>query len=102
MEALELTTSVLTVAVVAVLLEAGVDVNARARSYAMFSPLHFAATEGDVRPGIEDMTFEGWVDAAGEAASKAGINSTPSVFVDGEKIEGEGLTIADIAQRMVG
>ena len=60
------------------------------------------ATEGDVRPGIEDMAFEGWVDAAGEAASKAGINSTPSVFVDGEKIEGEGLTIADIAQRMVG
>ena len=40
--------------------------------------------------------------AAGEAASKAGINSTPSVFVDGEKVEGEGLTIADIAQRMVG
>ena len=60
------------------------------------------ATEADVRPGIEDMAFEGWVDAAGEAASKAGINSTPSVFVDGKKIEGEGLTIADIAQRMVG
>ena len=60
------------------------------------------ADESDVRPGIEDMAFEGWVDAAGEAASKAGINSTPSVFVDGEKIEGEGLTIADIAQRMVG
>ena len=60
------------------------------------------ATEADVRPGIEDMTFEGWVDAAGEAASKAGINSTPSVFVDGEKLEGEGLTIADIAEAMVG
>ena len=60
------------------------------------------ATEADVRPGIEDMAFEGWVDAAGEAASKAGINSTPSVFVDGEKLEGEGLTIADIAEAMVG
>jgi ankyrin repeat protein len=36
-------------AVVAVLLEAGLDVNARATSYALFSPLHFAATEGDVR-----------------------------------------------------
>ena len=60
------------------------------------------ATEADVRPGIEDMAFEGWVDAAGEAASKAGINSTPTVFVDGEKVDGEGLTIADIAQRMVG
>jgi protein-disulfide isomerase len=60
------------------------------------------ATEGDVRPGIEDRTFEGWVDAAGEAASKAGISSTPSVFVDGKKIEGDGLTIADVAEAMVG
>jgi protein-disulfide isomerase len=60
------------------------------------------ATEGDVRPGIEDMAFEGWVDAAGEAASKAGVTGTPSVFVDGEKVEGEGLTIADIAEAMVG
>ncbi len=60
------------------------------------------ATEADVRPGIEDMAFEGWVNAAGDAASKAGINSTPSVFVDGKKIEGAGLTIADIAAQMVG
>ena len=60
------------------------------------------ATEADVRPGIEDLAFEGWVDAAGEAASKAGINSTPSVFVDGEKIEGENLTIDDVAEAMVG
>ena len=49
------------------------------------------ATEADVRPGIEDMTFEGWVDAAGDAASKAGVNSTPTVLVDGEKVEGERL-----------
>ena len=60
------------------------------------------ATEADVRPGIEDMAFEGWIDAADDAASKAGVNSTPSVFVDGEKIEGDNLTIADIAQAMVG
>ncbi|MBI4901136.1 MAG: thioredoxin domain-containing protein [Actinobacteria bacterium] len=60
------------------------------------------ATEADVRSGIEDMAFEGWVDAAGEAASEAGIDSTPSVFVDGEKIEGEGLTIDDIAEAIVG
>ena len=58
------------------------------------------ATEADVRPGIEDMAFEGWVEAAGEAASKEGINSTPSVFVDGQKVEGE--TLADIAAAMVG
>jgi len=60
------------------------------------------AAEADVRPGIEDMTFEGWVDAAADAASKAGINATPTVLVDGEKVEGDGLTIADIAERMVG
>ena len=58
------------------------------------------ATEADVRPGIEDMAFEGWVDAAGEAASKEGINSTPTVLVDGQRVEGE--TLADIAAAMVG
>lgn len=58
------------------------------------------ATEADVRPGIEDMAFEGWVDAAGEAASKEGVNSTPTVLVDGQKVEGE--TLADIAAAMVG
>ena len=58
------------------------------------------ATEADVRPGIEDMAFEGWVDAAGEAASKEGINSTPTVLVDGEKVDGQ--TIEDIAAAMVG
>ena len=58
------------------------------------------ATEADVRPGIEDMTFEGWVNAAGDAASKAGVNSTPTVFVDGEKVEGQ--TMDEIAEAMVG
>lgn len=58
------------------------------------------ADEADVRPGIEDMAFEGWVTAAGEAASKDGINSTPSVFINGERAEGQ--TLADIANAMVG
>ena len=58
------------------------------------------ADEDAVRPGIEDMTFEGWVEAAGESASKAGINSTPTVLVDGEKVEGE--TLQEIAAKMVG
>ena len=58
------------------------------------------ATEADVRPGIEEMAFEGWVDAANEAASQEGVNSTPTVLVDGEKVEGE--TLADIAGAMVG
>ena len=58
------------------------------------------ATEADVRPGIEDMKFEGWVDAAGEAASKAKVNSTPTVLIDGEKATGT--TIEEIAAQMVG
>ncbi len=58
------------------------------------------ATEADVRPGIEDMAFEGWVDAANEAASREGVNSTPTVLVDGEVIEGE--TLQEIAAQMVG
>ena len=58
------------------------------------------ATEADVRPGIEDMAFEGWVDAAGEAASKAGVNSTPTVLIDGDPAQGK--TIDQIAAEMVG
>ncbi|GAB3037340.1 membrane protein [Nocardioides flavus (ex Wang et al. 2016)] len=58
------------------------------------------AEEDAVRPGIEDMTFEGWVDAAGDAASDAGIDSTPTVLIDGERVEGE--TLAEIAEAMVG
>ncbi|KRE93677.1 hypothetical protein ASG76_14695 [Nocardioides sp. Soil774] len=58
------------------------------------------ATEADVRPGIEDMAFEGWVDAAGEAASKAGVNSTPTVLIDGDPAKGK--TIDQIAAEMVG
>ncbi|GAA5123693.1 hypothetical protein GCM10023339_44000 [Alloalcanivorax gelatiniphagus] len=58
------------------------------------------AEEDAVRPGIEDMAFEGWVEAAGEAASDAGVNSTPTVLVDGEQVEGD--TLQDIAAQMVG
>ena len=58
------------------------------------------AEEADVRPGIEDMAFEGWVDGANDAASKADVNSTPSVFVDGELVEGQ--SVDEIAAAMVG
>ncbi|WP_210502659.1 DsbA family protein [Nocardioides xinjiangensis] len=58
------------------------------------------ATEDDVRPGIEDMAFEGWVEAASDAASDAGVDSTPTVLVDGEEVEGR--SVADIAAAMVG
>lgn len=58
------------------------------------------ADEDAVRPGIEDLAFEGWVDAAGDAASDADVSSTPTVLVDGEVVEGE--TLQDIAAQMVG
>lgn len=58
------------------------------------------AEEDAVRPGIEDMAFEGWVEAAGEAASQADVSSTPTVLVDGERVEGQ--TLAEIAAAMVG
>ena len=60
------------------------------------------AEEDAVRPGIEDMSFEGWVEAATDAAGDADVDSTPTVLVDGEVIQGEGLTIDDIAARMLG
>jgi len=58
------------------------------------------AAEDEVRPGIEDMAFEGWVDAAGDASADADINATPSVFIDGEPAQGE--TLQDIAAEMLG
>ncbi len=56
------------------------------------------ATESAVRPGIEDRAFEGWVDAATDAMADNGYESTPSVVVDGERIEGQ--TIADVADQL--
>lgn len=58
------------------------------------------ASEDDVRPGIEDMTFEGWVDAAGDAAGDADVDSTPTVLIDGEPATGQ--TLEEIASQMVG
>lgn len=58
------------------------------------------AEESEVRPGIEDGAFEGWVEAAGEAASKDGVSSTPSVFIDGERIEYEDLS--EVATAILG
>jgi protein-disulfide isomerase len=47
------------------------------------------AREADVRPAIEDRKFEQWVKNASDAASKGGINSTPTVLVDGKKVESD-------------
>ena len=36
---------------------------------------------------VKDMKYEGWVAKVGEAGSKAGVNSTPTVFVNGKEID---------------
>jgi protein-disulfide isomerase len=45
------------------------------------------AEESDVRGPIENRKFEQWVQNATDAASKEGVNSTPTVLVDGERLE---------------
>jgi protein-disulfide isomerase len=47
-----------------------------------------------ITPGIEDLEFEQWVENASDQASKDDINSTPTVLVDGERVEGT--TIDDL------
>ena len=58
------------------------------------------ADEDAVRSGIEDMAFEGWVEAASDAAADADVSATPTVLVDGEQVQGQ--SVADIAEAMVG
>ena len=43
------------------------------------------ATEADIRPAIEDMKYQDWVDAATEDASE--IRGTPTVFINGTLVE---------------
>lgn len=52
------------------------------------------ARESAITPGIEDLEFEQWVENASDQASKDDINSTPTVLVDGERVEGT--TIDDL------
>ncbi len=47
------------------------------------------AQESVVRPAIVDRKFEQWVKNASDAASKGGVNQTPTVLVDGTKVEFE-------------
>ncbi|WP_181310355.1 DsbA family protein [Nocardioides campestrisoli] len=46
------------------------------------------AEESEVRPGIEDGTFDLWVENATEHAFEEGVTGTPTVMVDGERFEG--------------
>jgi protein-disulfide isomerase len=36
---------------------------------------------------VKDMKYEGWVSKVAEAGNKAGVNSTPTVFVNGKEID---------------
>lgn len=44
------------------------------------------AGAGDIAAAVRDRTFQGWTVRATEAASKAGINGTPTVLVDGRPL----------------
>lgn len=60
------------------------------------------ATRADVAQPIEQRKFEQWVVNATDAASKAGVSSTPTVLVDGEIVEGATIDdlVAQIEQRI--
>lgn len=55
------------------------------------------ADEADVRPGIEGLTEKQWVDdATNEAMNDMGVNSTPTIYIDGKLVEGA--SVADIVK----
>jgi len=45
------------------------------------------ADRAAVSAGIKDRTFEGWVDNVTNQASKDGVNSTPTVMIDGKTVD---------------
>lgn len=44
-------------------------------------------TSDSFKSCVKDMKYEGWVGKVAEAGSKAGVNSTPTVFVNGKEID---------------
>ena len=53
------------------------------------------AEEDAIRPGIEDLSFKQWMINGNDDASQRGVNSTPTVFVDGDQVFGS--SIEDLA-----
>jgi protein-disulfide isomerase len=49
------------------------------------------ADESAIRPGIEKLAFEQWMVNGNDDASQRGVNSTPTVFVDGEQVSGSSI-----------
>ena len=61
------------------------------------------AEEGPARQGIESGKFDQWVVNATDQMSKDGVNGTPTVFVDGEKVDGTPAdAVAAVQQALAG
>ncbi len=58
------------------------------------------AEEADVREGIESGAGEDWVAEATDLASEKGINSTPTIYLDGRQYR-EGRTFEELADNLV-
>lgn len=62
------------------------------------------ADEAAIRPGIEGQTQMQWVNGATGEAADIGVNGTPTVYIDGELVEGTTLqdtadAIAEVAEK---
>lgn len=58
------------------------------------------ADEESVRPAIEDLAFEDWVDQATQEASEAGVSATPTILVDGEPFT-DGQTVEELSANLI-
>ena len=56
------------------------------------------AKEGAVRPGMEKLSFKQWMINGNDDASQRGVNSTPTVFVNGDQVTGS--SIDDLAAQV--
>jgi protein-disulfide isomerase len=56
------------------------------------------AKEDAVRPGIEKLSFKQWMINGNDDASQRGVNSTPTVFVNGDQVTGG--SIDDLAAQV--
>lgn len=58
------------------------------------------ADEDAVRPGIEEMAQQAWVDDATAAAQEAGVTGTPTILLDGEVFQ-DGSSAEELAENLV-
>ena len=58
------------------------------------------AAEDAVRPGIQDMSQQAWVDDATTAATDAGVSGTPTVLLDGSVFQ-NGRTTEELAENLI-